>query len=189
MCPNWPKNGVFVSFLKFKPSDSADFAYLCSFLLSLNTITTEQAEKNFQAVCKLFKLFFGYFLKFSSLEIVDFVHFSYFRLHGVPPLFLPYCLFVSVQHCFLKEWKFFKEQKNSVEKYCFLKRGVSWVCALSRSLLIVRSMIYLYEKFVTPAAFLLISVFCPFGKYSPVSAPVSIILFFSRKLLCIWDQF
>ena len=47
MCPNWPKNGVFVSFLKFKPSDSADFAYLCSFLLSLTTITTELAEKRF----------------------------------------------------------------------------------------------------------------------------------------------
>ena len=58
MCPNWPKNEVFVSFLKFKPSDSADFAYSSSFLLSLTTIATKLAEKNFQAenstVSKLF---------------------------------------------------------------------------------------------------------------------------------------
>ena len=47
MCPNWPKNEVFVSFLKFKPSDLADFAYLSSFLLSLTTITTKLAEKKF----------------------------------------------------------------------------------------------------------------------------------------------
>ena len=47
MCPNWPKNEVFVSFLKFKPSDSADFAYSSSFLLSLTTIATKLAEKNF----------------------------------------------------------------------------------------------------------------------------------------------
>ena len=38
-------------------------------------------------------MFFGYFLMFSSLEIVDV---SYKRLCGVPPLFPPYCLFVSV---------------------------------------------------------------------------------------------
>ena len=59
MCPNWPKNGVFVSLLKFEPSDSAHFAYLGSFLLSLiTTITKELAEKKFQAknstVSKLF---------------------------------------------------------------------------------------------------------------------------------------
>ena len=36
MCPNWPKNEVFVSFLKFKPSDSADFAYLSFFQLCLS---------------------------------------------------------------------------------------------------------------------------------------------------------
>ena len=47
MCPNWPKNEVFVSFLKFKPSDSADFAYSSSFLLSWTTIATKLAEKNF----------------------------------------------------------------------------------------------------------------------------------------------
>ena len=37
MCPYWPKNEVFASFLKFKPSGSADFAYSSSFLLSLTT--------------------------------------------------------------------------------------------------------------------------------------------------------
>ena len=47
MCPNWPKNEVFVSLLKFKPSDLADFAYSSSFLLSLTTIATKLAEKNF----------------------------------------------------------------------------------------------------------------------------------------------
>ena len=47
ICPNWPKNEVFVSFLKFKPSDSADFAYSSTFLLSLTTIATKLAEKNF----------------------------------------------------------------------------------------------------------------------------------------------
>ena len=49
MCPNWPKNEVFVSFLKFKPSDSADFAYSSSFLVSWTTIATKLAEKNFEA--------------------------------------------------------------------------------------------------------------------------------------------
>ena len=49
MCPNWPKNEVFVSFLKFKPSDSADFAYSSSFILSLTTIATKLAEKNVEA--------------------------------------------------------------------------------------------------------------------------------------------
>ena len=70
MCPNWPKNEVFVSFLKFKPSDSADFAYLCSFLLSLTTITTELAEKRFLGWkfdrLQIILMGFGYFLKFSS---------------------------------------------------------------------------------------------------------------------------
>ena len=48
MCPNWPKNEVFVSFLKFiKPSDSADFAYSSSILLSLTTIATKLAEKKY----------------------------------------------------------------------------------------------------------------------------------------------
>ena len=71
MCPNWPKNEVFLSFLKFKPSDSAGFAYLCLFLLSLTTITTDVAKQ------KIFRLKirpsanhfdgFCYFLKFSSL--------------------------------------------------------------------------------------------------------------------------
>ena len=105
-------------------------------------------------------------MQFSSLEIGNFVHLSYFRLCGVSPLFLPYCLLVSVQHYFHIEWKFFNGSKNSVEKYCFLKRRVSWVGAYLYlcSLLIVQSMIYLYEKFDTPAAFLLISVFLSFWK-------------------------
>ena len=54
MCPNWPKNEVFVSFLKFKPSDSADFAYLRT---------------------KLAPNYFNVFFLFS-LEIVDFAHLS-----------------------------------------------------------------------------------------------------------------
>ena len=58
MCPNWPKNDVFVSFLKFKPLEWAHFAYLSSFLLSLTTIATKLAEKKFKAenstVSKLF---------------------------------------------------------------------------------------------------------------------------------------
>ena len=58
MCPNCPKNGVFVSFLEFKPSDSADFAYSSSFLLSSTTIATKLAVKKFRlknrTVSKLF---------------------------------------------------------------------------------------------------------------------------------------
>ena len=84
MCPNWPKNEVFVSFLKFKPSDSADFAYSSSFLLSLTTIATKLAEKKFLGWkfdrLQIILMVFGYFLMFSSLEIVDFAHLSYFRL-------------------------------------------------------------------------------------------------------------
>ena len=45
MCPNWPKNEVFVSFLKFKPSDSADFAYSSSFPLCLTAALTKRPEK------------------------------------------------------------------------------------------------------------------------------------------------
>ena len=48
MCPNWPKNGVFVSFLKFKSLDSANFVYSSSFLLCLTASRTELVEKIFR---------------------------------------------------------------------------------------------------------------------------------------------
>ena len=84
MCPNWPKNEVFVSFLKFKPSDSADFAYSSSFLSVLNYYCNKIGWKKFLGWkfdrLQIIIMVFGYFLMFSSLEIVDFAHLSYFRL-------------------------------------------------------------------------------------------------------------
>ena len=70
LCPNWPKNGVFVSFLKFKPSDSADFAYLCSFLLSLTTITELAEKKIFRLKIRPSANYFDGFLLFSQVFFI-----------------------------------------------------------------------------------------------------------------------
>ena len=49
MCPNWPQNGFFVSFLQFKSLDSTDFAYSSSFLLFLTASWRKMAEHFFYA--------------------------------------------------------------------------------------------------------------------------------------------
>ena len=96
------------------------------------------------------------------------VHLSYFRLCGVP-------LSARLSLALLSQrMEVFKIIEKFSGKVLFSQKGfLGWVRILSGSLLIVQSMIYLYEKFVTPAAFLLISDIFTFGKYS---APVSIIL-------------
>ena len=44
--PNWPKNWIFLSFLKFTTLDFADFAYSSSFPLCLTAGLTKRPEKN-----------------------------------------------------------------------------------------------------------------------------------------------
>ena len=68
MDQNGPKIVFFVSFLKFNPSDSADFAYLSSIVLSYN-----YNETGWKFWLKIRP---NYFLNFSSLEIVDVAHLS-----------------------------------------------------------------------------------------------------------------
>ena len=46
--PNWPKNRIFLSFLKFTTLDFADFAYSSSFPLCLTAGLTKRPEKKIQ---------------------------------------------------------------------------------------------------------------------------------------------
>ena len=46
---NWPKNRIFLSFLKFTTLDFADFAYSSSFPLCLTAGLTKRPEKNVKA--------------------------------------------------------------------------------------------------------------------------------------------
>ena len=80
MCPNWHKIKVFVSFLKFKPSDSAAFAYSSSFLLSLNTIATKLAEKNFRLKIRPSPNYFNGFWLFSHVFFIGSRWFCTFKL-------------------------------------------------------------------------------------------------------------
>ena len=47
--PNWPKNRIFLSFLKFTTLDFADFAYSSSVPLCLTAGLTKRPEKNVKA--------------------------------------------------------------------------------------------------------------------------------------------
>ena len=47
--PNWPKNRIFLSFLKFTTLDFADFAYSSSVPLCLTAGLKKRPEKNFKA--------------------------------------------------------------------------------------------------------------------------------------------
>ena len=83
MCPNWPKNEVFVSFLKFKPSDSAEFAYSSSFLLSLTTIATKLAEKIFRLKIRPSPNYFNGFWLFSQVFFIRNRRFCTFQLLSI----------------------------------------------------------------------------------------------------------
>ena len=88
MCPNWPKNEVFVSFLKFKPSDSADFAYSSSFLLSWTTIATKLAEKNLRLKIRPSPNYFNGFWLFSHVFFIGNRWFCTFKLFSTVFIYL-----------------------------------------------------------------------------------------------------